>query len=125
MPSTVNSSRKRLEKFSLGRGSLLLYTRSLAPADFSGAVFTCAHFQKIAQISSLCDFLYISEDIPSLECSWLLMTFKVLRIWFMRILPDLKKRTSQGLGVARAVCSCKLQGWVAYTFECFARAYCS
>ena len=32
-----------------------IYIRSLAPADFSGAVFTCAHFQKIAQISSLCD----------------------------------------------------------------------
>ena len=25
------------------------YTGSLATADFSGAVFTCAHFQKIAQ----------------------------------------------------------------------------
>ena len=42
------------------------YTRSLAPADFSGAVFTCAHFQKVAQISSLCDFHYITEGIPSL-----------------------------------------------------------
>ena len=29
------------------------YTGSLAPADFSGVVFTCAHFQKLAQISSL------------------------------------------------------------------------
>jgi hypothetical protein len=38
----------------------------LAPADFSGAVFNIAHFQKIAQISSLCDFHYISEGIPSL-----------------------------------------------------------
>ena len=25
-----------------------MYTRSQAPADFSGAVFTCAHFQKLA-----------------------------------------------------------------------------
>ena len=30
-----------------------LYTRSLAPADFSGAVFTHTHFQKMAQKSSL------------------------------------------------------------------------
>ena len=37
----------------------LLGTGSLAPANFSGAVFTCAHFQKLAQISSLCDFHYI------------------------------------------------------------------
>ena len=37
------------------------YNGSLAPADFSGAVFTCAHFQKNAQISSLCDFHYITE----------------------------------------------------------------
>ena len=42
------------------------YTGSLAPADFSGVVFTLAHFQKIAQIYSLCDFHYISEGIPSL-----------------------------------------------------------
>ena len=39
--------------------SFHMYTGSFAPADFSGAVFTCAHFQKIAQISSLCDFQYI------------------------------------------------------------------
>ena len=42
------------------------YTGSLAHGDFSGAFFTCAHFQKIAQISSLCHFHYISEGIPSL-----------------------------------------------------------
>ena len=52
----------------------LLGTGSLAPANFSGAVFTCAHFQKLAQISSLCDFHYISEGIPSLVRFWLLMT---------------------------------------------------
>ena len=40
------------------------HTGSLALVDFSGAVFTCAHFQKIAKISSLCDFYYISEGIP-------------------------------------------------------------
>ena len=50
------------------------YTGSLAPADFSGAVFTCVHFQKIAQISSLYDFHYISERIPSPMHFWLLMT---------------------------------------------------
>ena len=58
-----------------------LYTGSLASEDFSGAVFTRVHFQKIAQISSLCDFHYISEGIPSLMRFWLLMTY-VLRIWF-------------------------------------------
>ena len=46
------------------------YTGSLAPTDFSGAVFTHAHFQKIAQISSLCDFHYISVGIPF----WFLVT---------------------------------------------------
>ena len=46
------------------------YTVSLAPADFSGAVFTHVDFQKIAQISSLCDFHYISERIPSLMRFW-------------------------------------------------------
>ena len=51
-----------------------MYTGSLAPAVFSGAVFTCAHFQKIVQISSLCNFHYISEGIPSLMRFWLLMT---------------------------------------------------
>ena len=50
------------------------YTGSLDPADFGGAVFTCGHFQKIAQISSLCDFHYISEGIPSLMRFGLLMT---------------------------------------------------
>ena len=45
-----------------------MYTGSLAPANFSGAVFTCAHFQKIALISSLCNFNYISEGIPSNLC---------------------------------------------------------
>ena len=40
---------------------LLKYTGSFAPADFSGAAFTCAHFQNIAKISSLCEFDYISE----------------------------------------------------------------
>ena len=42
------------------------YTGSLAPADFSGAVFTRAHFQKIAEISSLCNFHCISKGILSL-----------------------------------------------------------
>ena len=46
--------------------------RSSAPANFSGAVFTHAHFQEIAQISSLCDFHYIS--FPSLMRFWLVMT---------------------------------------------------
>ena len=45
---------------------LLRMLASLVLEDFSGAVFTCAHFQNIAQISSLCDFHYISEGIPSL-----------------------------------------------------------
>ena len=47
---------------------------SLAPADFSGAVCTGAHFQKVAQISSLCDFQYITEGIPSIMRFRLLMT---------------------------------------------------
>ena len=50
-----------------------IYTGSLAPADFFGTVFTGAHFRKIAQISSLCDFYYLSEGIPSLMRFWLLI----------------------------------------------------
>ena len=50
------------------------YTQSLAPANFSGAVFTYVHFQKIAQISSICNFQKINEGIPSLVRFWLLMT---------------------------------------------------
>ena len=33
-----------------------------------------SHFQKLAQISSLCDFHYISEGIPSPLRFWLLLT---------------------------------------------------
>ena len=65
----------KYSKATLGR----TYTGYLAPVDFSGAVFNCAHFQKVAQISNFCDFHYISQGIP--------------------FLLDLKKRTSQGLGV--------------------------
>ena len=43
---------------------LLRMLASLVLEDFSGAVFTCAYFQNIPQISSLCDFHYISEGIP-------------------------------------------------------------
>ena len=49
------------------------YTGLLAPADFSGAVFTCAHFQKIAQISSLCDFHYKTWEIVTLKFLALIM----------------------------------------------------
>ena len=69
---------------------VVIHTRSLVPADFSVVVFTCAHFQKIAQISNLWDFHYISERIPSLMRFWLLMTW-VLRIWFTRIFARPKK----------------------------------
>ena len=69
---------------------LLKYTGSFAPADFSGAAFTCAHFQNIAKISSLCEFDYISEGIPSLMRFWLVMT-QVLRIWFIRNFARYKK----------------------------------
>ena len=56
------------------------YTGSLAPAVFSGAVFTHAHFWKIAQISSLFDF-HLSEG------------------------P--KKRSSQGPGVLHVCKHCR------------------
>ena len=55
---------------------------TLALSDFSGAVFPCGHFQKIAEISSLCDFHYISEGNPSL------MHFCLLKC--CGFLPDLK-----------------------------------
>jgi hypothetical protein len=53
----------------------------LASADFSGAVFTRAYFQKISQISSLCDFYYISEGIPSLMHFRLLMTYEQAKVY--------------------------------------------
>ena len=52
---------------------MMRHTRSLAPVDFGGAVFTRSHFQQIAQISSLCDFYYINKGIPSLMRFGLLM----------------------------------------------------
>ena len=57
------------------------YTRSLAPADFIGAVFTCVHFQKVAQYLAyaILSTYYITEGIISLMHFWLLMT-QVLRI---------------------------------------------
>ena len=50
------------------------YAGSLAPVNSSVAVFTHAHFQRIAQISSLCNFHSISEGISSLMRFWLLLT---------------------------------------------------
>ena len=52
-----------------------MYTRSLAPVDFTGAVFTYAHFQKIIHMYSLLNFHYVSEEIPSLMHFRLLMTY--------------------------------------------------
>ena len=49
-----------------------LVYESLTLTDVSGAVFTHAH---VAQISSLCNFHYISEEIPSLMPFWLLITY--------------------------------------------------
>ena len=80
------------------------YTGSLAPTDFNGAVFTCAYLKKkypvypAYAIFTTVQACYSSEEIPSLMRFWLVMT-SVMRIWFMRIFPLLKKRTSQELGV--------------------------
>ena len=63
--------------------------------DVSGAVVTPGHFQKIDQISSLCNFHYISEGIPSVMRFCLLLT-SVMQIWFMRNFARPKKRMSQG-----------------------------
>ena len=68
--------------------SFFVYTGSLAPADFSHVFFTYAHFQKIAQISSLCNFNYISEEIPSRMRFCLLIP---KGIWFLRIFARPKK----------------------------------
>ena len=73
------------------------YTGFLAPGNFNGAVFTCVYFQKIAQLSGLCNFQYISEGIPSLMSSWLLMV-KVSKFrnnfWYLRILPKSEQTNS-------------------------------
>ena len=55
-------------------GTTIMYTGSLVPADFSGAVLTCAYFEKIGQKSSLWDFHSISEGIFSVMRLWLIMT---------------------------------------------------
>ena len=56
----------------------------LAPMDFSGAVFTCAHFQNIAQTSSLCEFHYKStKGNPSLmRCRLLIITTNLVHADF-------------------------------------------
>ena len=48
-------------------------TYFLASADFNGAVFTHANFQKMA-LGYPSDFHYTSEGIPSFMCFRLLMT---------------------------------------------------
>ena len=48
--------------------------RFLASADFSGADFTHAYFQKIAKNPACAILHYSSEGIPSLIRFWLLMT---------------------------------------------------
>ena len=74
-------------------------TMDLWHLRISVMLFTCAHFQHIAQISNLCDFHYVSEGIPSL------MVFDYSRVqnkrtsWFMRIIARPKTNTSQELGV--------------------------
>ena len=40
---------------------------SLAPVDFSGALFTHAHFQKIAQISILCKEFLVTNDLSAAD----------------------------------------------------------
>ena len=67
------------------------YTRSLAHVDFSGGVFTFAHFQKIAHMLSLCDFVYISEGFPSL------MHF------FMKIFCSPKKTQEPRIGCMKKI----------------------
>ena len=67
-----------------------LSTRSLAPADFSGAVFTCVEYRNFLEIFALCGFNSFTH-----------VHFHILVCWFMWIFLRLKKRASQGLGAAR------------------------
>ena len=62
----------------------------LSLCKFQWCGFSCENLQKIAQISSLCVFHSITEEILSLMNFWLLMTY-VLQIWFMRIFVRHKK----------------------------------
>ena len=84
----------RLLSFYFGGSKLVRYLAKIehtpGPWLLRISVITWAHFQKRAQISSLCDFHYISERIPSLMSFWSLMTL-VLRIWFMQIFARPKK----------------------------------
>ena len=65
------------------------YTHSLVPADFSGAVFTCAFFQKMLfLLYKLKNAFLVTNDF-----------FKWCGFGSCRFLPDLKKCTSQGPGV--------------------------
>ena len=51
----------KYSKATLGR----TYTGYLAPVDFSGAVFNCAHFQKVAQISNFHYITVLKEFLHS------------------------------------------------------------
>ena len=62
-----------------------MYTISLAPADFSGAVFTCAHFKKLPLI-----FL-LHKWRNSFTHAFLVTNGHVLGIWLLRIYARPKK----------------------------------
>ena len=48
--------------------SFLIYTHSLAPADFSGAVFTCAFFQKkIFLLYKLRNAFLVTNDLSGAD----------------------------------------------------------
>ena len=68
-----------------------IYTGSLAPANFSGAVFTCEHFQKSSNMFGSCNFPYRNSFTPTHFCIlWLLMT-SLMYIWFIHIFARPKK----------------------------------
>ena len=44
-----------------------MYTHSLAHADFSGAVFTCAFFQKMLFLLLLYNMFFVTSDLSAAD----------------------------------------------------------
>ena len=88
---------KRLKRFQIFKKWMdyFAYTSSLAPA-----VLTCSHFQKVFQISSFCNFHYITEGILSLMRFWLLCIDFSAPNLVHGIFTRPKKCSTQGLGVS-------------------------
>ena len=83
----------------------IAYTHSFAPEDFSGAVFTCAFFQKMLfLLYKLRNVFLVTNDLSAADLE-------------MRIFAGPKKRTSQAPGVNNFTIFTRL--WILDQSKCF------